>query len=166
MEYNSEKLDLLLDQQQVLRYSSERNRHVALSRERICSTYVNFSRVTTSTINYYGFHQHVYRQYGSCHKFFDSDARLSCQTTQLLVLFVLFYLMSDFNKIRHDLLLKRIVDCFLGLMLIRWCSDYLKDRTLKVKYNKITIRICHWFISHCFIYGQFTLTCPCHNLYK
>ena len=65
----------------------------------------------------------------------DTVTRMLDDTSTRAVRVVLFDMTSAFNKLRHDLLLKRMIDCSLDPMFIRWCSDYLKDRVMRVKLN-------------------------------
>jgi hypothetical protein len=95
------------------------------------------------TVNYkdlvlnYGIHQHAYRHLGSCTsaliKMHDTVTRMLDDTTTCAVRLVLFDLTAAFNKLRHDLLLNRMIDCTLDPMFIRWCSNYLQNRVMRVK---------------------------------
>jgi hypothetical protein len=91
----------------------------------------------TDIVKNFGDHQHAYRRLGSCTsaliQMHDTVTRMLDDPSTRAVRIVCFDMSSAFTKLRHDLLLNRMVDCSLDPMFINWCSDYLKDRIMRVK---------------------------------
>jgi hypothetical protein len=48
---------------------------------------------------------------------------------------VFFDLSSAFQKVRHDLLLQRLINCGISPGYIHWLQSYLRDRTMRVRLN-------------------------------
>ena len=90
-------------------------------------------------VNDYGQYQHAYRPNGSCTSaLVEMHEKVTAwldDNTTCAVRMIFFDMKAAFDKLRHDLVLARMIQCKLDPRFILWCQSYLGNRQLCVKLN-------------------------------
>lgn len=87
----------------------------------------------------YGTSQHAYRPNGSCTtalvEMHETVTAMLDEKRTHAVRLIFFDMKAAFDKLRHDFLLERMVQCQLDPSFIAWCDSYLNNRFIRVKLN-------------------------------
>lgn len=88
-------------------------------------------------VNCYGPNQHAYRRKGSCTtaliKMQHTVTSMMDESDTTAVRLILFDMKAAFDRIRHDLIIRRLIHCEVSPNFINWIESYLDERQMHVR---------------------------------